>query len=124
MAESVDALVSNTSGATRAGSTPALGTRLKQQKVLQLLVAAPFFFVGTLVFADENQMKQTSSHALCMCGFRSTRELLQTHEMRFLHYVSSEPYTLQRGSLNAFVISSIWAWLMPSGSKPIALALM
>ena len=28
MAESVDALVSNTSGATRAGSTPALGTSL------------------------------------------------------------------------------------------------
>ena len=27
MAESVDALVSNTSGATRAGSTPALGTQ-------------------------------------------------------------------------------------------------
>ena len=27
MAESVDALVSNTSGVTRAGSTPALGTR-------------------------------------------------------------------------------------------------
>mgnify|MGYP006976536987 FL=1 len=27
MAESVDALVSNTSGATRAGSTPAPGTR-------------------------------------------------------------------------------------------------
>ena len=31
MAESVDALVSNTSGATRAGSTPALGTRLKSR---------------------------------------------------------------------------------------------
>ena len=30
MAESVDALVSNTSGATRAGSTPALGTWLKK----------------------------------------------------------------------------------------------
>jgi hypothetical protein len=29
MAESVDALVSNTSGATRAGSTPALGTTQK-----------------------------------------------------------------------------------------------
>ena len=28
MAESVDALVSNTSGATRAGSTPALGTSI------------------------------------------------------------------------------------------------
>ena len=32
MAESVDALVSNTSGATRAGSTPALGTRLKSKR--------------------------------------------------------------------------------------------
>ena len=32
MAESVDALVSNTSGATRAGSTPALGTRLKSNE--------------------------------------------------------------------------------------------
>ena len=31
MAESVDALVSNTSGATRAGSTPALGTRQKDK---------------------------------------------------------------------------------------------
>ena len=31
MAESVDALVSNTSGATRAGSTPALGTSSTQQ---------------------------------------------------------------------------------------------
>ena len=33
MAESVDALVSNTSGATRAGSTPALGTRLESKSV-------------------------------------------------------------------------------------------
>ena len=31
MAESVDALVSNTSGATRAGSTPALGTGVKDK---------------------------------------------------------------------------------------------
>ena len=31
MAESVDALVSNTSGATRAGSTPALGTSSTRQ---------------------------------------------------------------------------------------------
>ena len=29
MADSVDALVSNTSGAIRAGSTPALGTKIK-----------------------------------------------------------------------------------------------
>ncbi len=38
MAESADALVSNTSGATRAGSTPALGT--ETEKVFQL---SPFF---------------------------------------------------------------------------------
>ena len=34
MAESVDALVSNTSGATRAGSTPALGTELEKESIL------------------------------------------------------------------------------------------
>lgn len=39
MAESVDALVSNTSGATRAGSTPALGTELEK-----LATASPFSF--------------------------------------------------------------------------------
>ncbi len=31
MAESVDALVSNTSGATRPGSTPGLGTKLESE---------------------------------------------------------------------------------------------
>ena len=35
MAESVDALVSNTSGATRAGSTPALGTFANRRKSLK-----------------------------------------------------------------------------------------
>ena len=34
MAESVDALVSNTSGATRAGSTPALGTGSGERAIL------------------------------------------------------------------------------------------
>ena len=37
MAESVDALVSNTSGATRAGSTPALGTRKGRLKACLFL---------------------------------------------------------------------------------------
>ena len=46
MAESVDALVSNTSGATRAGSTPALGTF---QKVC-CYMATHFFFVFMLQF--------------------------------------------------------------------------
>ena len=50
MAESVDALVSNTSGATRAGSTPALGTF--EQKVCadsQRVTAHSFIFGGTMV---------------------------------------------------------------------------
>ena len=34
MAESVDALVSNTSGATHPGSTPGLGTTLKFQSLV------------------------------------------------------------------------------------------
>ncbi len=38
MAESVDALVSNTSGATRAGSTPALGT-CKSAKILKSILS-------------------------------------------------------------------------------------
>ena len=42
MAESVDALVSNTSGATRAGSTPALGT--EAGKVERL---SPLIFFGS-----------------------------------------------------------------------------
>ena len=40
MAESVDALVSNTSGATRAGSTPALGTEAGKVEIL-----SPLFFL-------------------------------------------------------------------------------
>ncbi len=37
MAESVDALVSNTSGATRAGSTPALGTSCDSKAIAKPL---------------------------------------------------------------------------------------
>ena len=44
MAESVDALVSNTSGATRAGSTPALGTRLQSESAVDLFSTALFLF--------------------------------------------------------------------------------
>ena len=50
MAESVDALVSNTSGATRAGSTPALGT-LKERKCAEYQQDTAHFFIfgATLV---------------------------------------------------------------------------
>ena len=42
MAESVDALVSNTSGATHPGSSPGLGTRLKQKDLLLRLQRRSF----------------------------------------------------------------------------------
>ncbi len=44
MAESVDALVSNTSGATRAGSTPALGTKARLQNLCKSMIYRGFFF--------------------------------------------------------------------------------
>ena len=43
MAESVDALVSNTSGATRAGSTPALGTNKREVYASLLSYPEPYF---------------------------------------------------------------------------------
>ena len=46
MAESVDALVSNTSGATRAGSTPALGTLVSKRGESS---DSPFLFPRTCV---------------------------------------------------------------------------
>ena len=44
MAESVDALVSNTSGATRAGSTPALGTTYYFKIPVNQAFSGIFFF--------------------------------------------------------------------------------
>ena len=46
MAESVDALVSNTSGATRPGSTPGLGTSLKSKSAANQTIAALFLCLG------------------------------------------------------------------------------
>ena len=54
MAESVDALVSNTSGATRAGSTPALGT----EKNLLIFRLGGFSFLGA---SDELSSQELSS---------------------------------------------------------------
>ncbi len=45
MAESVDALVSNTSGAIRAGSTPALGTKKFLQVALFEAIAGFFIYI-------------------------------------------------------------------------------
>ena len=50
MAESVDALVSNTSGAIHPGSIPGLGTiQDKEVVVNQKVTLLPFFFGATLV---------------------------------------------------------------------------
>ena len=43
MAESVDALVSNTSGATHPGSSPGLGTRAEKAEVAEEYLQRPFF---------------------------------------------------------------------------------
>ncbi len=48
MAESVDALVSNTSGATHPGSSPGLGTRFKKQRDALTSVNASLFFYFVL----------------------------------------------------------------------------
>ena len=50
MAESVDALVSNTSGAIRAGSTPALGTESQVKNVSLGFFLCQFFFIR--IFLD------------------------------------------------------------------------
>ena len=54
MAESVDALVSNTSGATRAGSTPALGTVRYLKSVVNQVFTTLFVFAASKKRAKSN----------------------------------------------------------------------
>ena len=54
MAESVDALVSNTSGSTRAGSTPALGTLNYSEGVANQVFATLFIFTASKKRAKSN----------------------------------------------------------------------
>ena len=57
MAESVDALVSNTSGATRPGSTPGLGTQAQKSNPLQARGLQ-----GIFLFFDLHQRKADVCH--------------------------------------------------------------
>ena len=71
MAESVDALVSNTSGATRAGSTPALGTlstKLSKSKVLQAHRLQHFFILKLEIY-HERAAKHEVVHVLLGATF-------------------------------------------------------
>ena len=61
MAESVDALVSNTSGATRAGSTPALGTDWGEDSNL---LPKTFFWLSHLLPLLIDKFK----HFVVACG--------------------------------------------------------
>ena len=61
MAESVDALVSNTSGATRAGSTPALGTDWGEDSNL---LPKTFFWLSHLLPLLIGKVK----HLVVACG--------------------------------------------------------
>ena len=56
MAESVDALVSNTSGATRAGSTPALGTLNYSEGVANQVFATLFIFTASKINVNDGQL--------------------------------------------------------------------
>ena len=66
MAESVDALVSNTSGATRPGSTPGLGTRLRKQSLagrcLQGMIVFLTYVKERFKFATKETAKLVHGH--------------------------------------------------------------
>lgn len=47
MAESVDALVSNTSGAIHPGSIPGLGTKMERSSLLSFFVYIPYYYICT-----------------------------------------------------------------------------
>ena len=76
MAESVDALVSNTSGATRAGSTPALGTLfLKDNDLSAMLNELSFFlFVAPYNVPYGRQFIKTNTY-LCNALRQTTYSL-------------------------------------------------
>ncbi len=63
MAESVDALVSNTSGVIRAGSTPALGTESRNL----LFEGSDFFLCGYGEGVVPTQKKETNTSPMCVC---------------------------------------------------------
>ena len=74
MAESVDALVSNTSGATRAGSTPAQGTKPNLWRAVNLgLQRAEIYAPGRLKLLFEkidNIAVQLYRSGIFICSFR------------------------------------------------------
>ena len=67
MAESVDALVSNTSGATRAGSTPALGTLNYSESVANQVFATLFIFTAS-------KKRAKSGTVAKRCGYKQKME--------------------------------------------------
>ena len=81
MAESVDALVSNTSGATRAGSTPALGTLSAQQRK----VVERFFCVAyTQSWGNGYDISLNGAADLLGCRMKKVI-CLRVHRCTFYH---------------------------------------
>ena len=74
MAESVDALVSNTSGETRAGSTPALGTGIFLKAFVNQAFTRAFFFLGRQRVAKNG--KYTLFHQKVAKGHNKSGEAL------------------------------------------------
>ena len=83
MAESVDALVSNTSGATRAGSTPALGTSSVQSSLKAKCCRSydlQHFFLGPNK-SDVNQVKRGLDALSCYTHSGIEQELARIRQI-------------------------------------------
>ena len=84
MAESVDALVSNTSGAIRAGSTPALGTREKPS------IENSIFGFSLLCTLENHSNKETAFFTISLVSCIMWKDslfalwLFATKRLRFL----------------------------------------
>ena len=68
MAESVDALVSNTSGAIRAGSTPALGTIKNLQMISYKLFGDFILYLASSICPHYRIMPDFLRTNQCNCG--------------------------------------------------------
>ena len=81
MAESVDALVSNTSGATRAGSTPALGTKVEDIFILHLFCVLSLPALLPFTFSSQPYSAYVSTKRINAAVKHSKRTLIRLHHV-------------------------------------------
>ena len=114
MAESVDALVSNTSGATRAGSTPALGTK----KPLNLSIRRFFFFWGD---SDESSSQELKEVKGSQRPIPSSANNSLTYQLINSYTIPSPPHAFQyrlQGGRHGRFLSAESSQRYPSPLQP------